>query len=254
MPSLEALGGEYTMALRAATVRPSTTVAALTSLATGLAPQSHGFTEPGLAFLSRLAQLRPVGRELGRAGHPTTIVAHELSVVERSVVGALVGAAGLGRLTGRGCGARQTAVAAHEALAAQQHGVVFVYLNDCDQAGHRSGWMSDDYLAATSEVDAAIGMLAEVADDSLLIVVADHGGGGVTTHDHGEPHPVNDHIPLVLAGPTVTRRHQLTRAVSLLDLPPTLLWWFGVDIPASYEGRVLAEAFAHVPGQAVAAA
>jgi len=254
MPSLDALSRAYTVALRASTVRPSTTVAALTSLATGLAPQTHGFTEPGLAFLSRLTQLRPVARELGRAGHPTTIVAHELSVVERSVVGALAGAAGVGRLTGRGRGARAVAVAAHEALAAQQHGVVFVYINDCDVVGHRSGWMSDDYLAAASEVDAAIGVLADVADDSLFLVMADHGGGGVTTHDHGEPHPVNDHIPLVLAGPNVTRRHQLTRAVSLLDVPPTLLWWFGVEIPASYEGRVLTEAFAPVPGAATVAA
>lgn len=250
MPSLDAIGREYTVAPRAATVRPSTTVAALTSLATGLAPQSHGFTEPGLAFLSRLTRLRPVGRELARAGHATTVVAHELSVVERSLVGALVGAAGIGKLTGRGRGARQVAVAAHETLIAQQHGVVFVYLHDCDQAGHRAGWMSDEYLAAASEVDAALGMLADVAEDSLFIVLADHGGGGVTSHDHDEPHALNDHIPLVLAGPSVTRRHQLTRAVSLLDLPPTLLWWFGVDIPASYEGRVLTEAFARVPGAA----
>ena len=78
MPSLDALGRAYTVALRASTVRPSTTVAALTSLSTGLAPQTHGFTEPGLAFLARLPQLRPVGRELARAGHPTSIVAHEL--------------------------------------------------------------------------------------------------------------------------------------------------------------------------------
>ena len=244
MPSLDALGRAYTVALRASTVRPSTTVAALTSLSTGLAPQTHGFTEPGLAFLARLPQLRPVGRELARAGHPTTIVAHELSVVERSIVGALAGAAGFGKLMGRGRGARAVAVAAHEALAFQQDGVVFVYLNDCDVAGHKHGWMSDEYLRAASDVDAAIGQLAEVAGDTLFLVMADHGGGGVTYRDHDEPHPVNDHIPLVLAGPNVTRRHQLTRPVSLLDVPPTVLWWFGVDVPPTYEGRVLTEAFA----------
>jgi hypothetical protein len=254
MPSLDALGREYTMALRARTVRPSTTVAALTSLATGLAPQTHGFTEPGLAFLGRLTQLRPVARELARAGHPSTIVAHELPVVERSVVGALATAAGIGRLAGRGRTARDIAVAAHEALAAQQYGVVFAYFNECDQAGHRAGWMSDEYLTAASEIDGGIGMLADLAEDSLLIVLADHGGGGVNPRDHGEPHPVNDHIPVVLAGPMVTRRHQLTRAVSLLDVPPTLLWWLGVEIPASYEGRVLSEAFAPVPGAAEVAA
>jgi arylsulfatase A-like enzyme len=43
------------------------------------------------------------------------------------------------------------------------------------------------------------------------------------------------------------RRHQLTRRVSLLDLPPTVLWWFGVDVPATYEGRVLTQAFQPVP-------
>jgi hypothetical protein len=48
----------------------------------------------------------------------------------------------------------------------------------------------------------------------------------------------------------VTRRHQLTRAISLLDVPATVLWWFGVPVPDGYEGRPLAEAFARVSGPA----
>jgi hypothetical protein len=243
MPSLDALGQAYTLALQATTVRPSTTVAALTSLATGLSPQTHGFTEPGLGFLRRLAQLRPVARELGRAAHATEIVAGNTNPVERRVAAALVGAAGIARLTCRGSCASEVATAAREVARAQERGVLFVYLNDCDRAGHEHGWMSDAYLAAAAEVDVAICYLSELARDSLLIVTADHGGGGVTVNDHHEPHPVNDRIPLVLAGPRVTRRHQLTRAISLLDLPPTLLWWFGLEVPETYEGRVLSEAF-----------
>lgn len=131
--------------------------------------------------------------------------------------------------------------------------MLFIYLNDADLAGHAHGWMSPQYLTAAAELDVAIGALSELADDSLVIVLADHGGGGVTAHDHAEPHPVNDRIPLILAGPDVTRRHQLTRAVSLLDVPPTVLWWSGVDVPASYEGRVLSQAFTRVPGAAAAA-
>ncbi len=103
--------------------------------------------------------------------------------------------------------------------------------------------MSPQYRAAAVEIDAAIGVLADLTEHTLLIVMADHGGGGVTKHDHAEPHPINDHIPLILAGPAVTRRHQLTRQVSLLDIPPTLLWWFGLDVPVCYEGRVLTQAF-----------
>jgi hypothetical protein len=41
----------------------------------------------------------------------------------------------------------------------------------------------------------------------------------------------------------VTRRHRLTRPASILDLPPTLCYWFDVPVPESYEGRVLSEAF-----------
>jgi hypothetical protein len=240
MPSLDALSRAYTLALRANTVRPSRTVAALASLATGVAPESHGLIEPGLRFLTRITRLRPLARELGRAGYSSRIVASDLLFSERAVVRVLAAAAGITAVTSAGRRAREVAVAA---LAAQAEGVVFVYLNDADLAGHLHGWMSPQYLEAAAEIDAAVGVLAALADDSLLIVMADHGGGGVTTHDHAEPHLVNDRIPLVLAGPEVTRRHQLTSRISLLDVPPTLLWWFGLEIPPAYEGRPLTQAF-----------
>ena len=62
-------------------------------------------------------------------------------------------------------------------------------------------------------------------------------------NDHDLPHAVNDAIPLVLAGPDVRRHHVITRPVSLLDVPATILDWFGVPIPAGYEGAVLHDAF-----------
>lgn len=243
MPSLDTLARQYTTALRASTVRPSRTVAALASLATGVTPATHGLIEPGLGFLSRLPSLRPLARELSRGGVQSQVVASELLPAERAVLWALTKAAGLGKYRSAGLRAREVARAAQAVALSQSTGLVFVYLNDCDQAGHAHGWMSPQYRSAAVEIDAAIGVLAELSAHTLLIVMADHGGGGVTTHDHAEPHAINDHIPLILAGPDVTRRHQLTRHVSLLDIPPTLLWWFGLDVPVSYEGRVLTQAF-----------
>jgi hypothetical protein len=243
MPSLDALGRAYTLALHATTVRPSRTVAALASLATGVGPASHGLIEPGLSFLGKLIGLRPLARELSRAGLPSQVVASEPAPTERAVVWALAGAAGVSWARAAGRRAREVAGAALVCAAAQPIGALFVYLNDCDQAGHAHGWMSPQYLAAAAEIDAGIGSLAALAEDSLLIVLADHGGGGASLHDHAEPHPANDRIPLILAGPDVTRRHQLTRRISLLDVPPTILWWFGLDVPATYEGRVLSQAF-----------
>jgi len=243
MPSLNALGGAFTRALRASTVRPSATVAALASLATGVGPQSHRLIEPGLRFLPRLRTLRPVARELARNGIPVDIVTTDLGRSAQPVAWALAATAGARRLLAAGQRARETAAAALQLLGEPGERLLFLYLPDCDRAGHAHGWMSVPYLEAAAEVDSAIGLLSAWTQEVTLIVTADHGGGGVRPHEHDEAHPLNDAIPLVLAGPGVTRRRQLTRPVSLLDLPATILWWFGVDVPRCYEGRPLTEAF-----------
>jgi hypothetical protein len=247
MPSLDALGGAFTLARQAHTVRPSATVAALASLATGVSPQTHRLTEPGLGFLSRLRSLRPVARELGRAGIPTDVVTGELGPTALPIAWSLASTAGVRRLVAKGGRARDTATAAQRLLSQPEERLLFLYLPDCDRAGHAYGWMSDPYLAAAAEVDAAVGSLAHWTDEVVFIVTADHGGGGVQANEHDEPHLVNDHIPLVLAGPGVTRRHQLTRAISLLDIPATVLWWFGTRLPDCYEGRPLTDAFVPAP-------
>ena len=70
MPSLHALGRAFTLAHHARTVRPSTTVPALASLATGVGPRTHRFLEPGLAFLSGLGALR---RSRGSSRAPASL-------------------------------------------------------------------------------------------------------------------------------------------------------------------------------------
>lgn len=247
MPSLAALGDAFTLALHARTVRPSATVAALASLATGVGPSTHRLIEPGLRFLPRLGSLRPVAQVLARGGIPSDIVTADLGPAALPVVWALATTAGVRRLTAKGARARETAAAAHRVLATREERLLFVYLPDCDRAGHAHGWMSEPYLEAAREVDAAIGLLSSAVDEAVFIVTADHGGGGVFASEHDEPHPVNDRIPLVLAGPRVTRRHQLTRPISLLDIPATVLWWFGMPAPEGYEGRPLSEAFVPLP-------
>jgi type I phosphodiesterase/nucleotide pyrophosphatase len=251
MPSLDALGRSYTLARRARTVRPSATVAALASLATGVGPDTHRLIEPGLEFLPRLRTIRPVSRVLARAGIPTDIVTADLGPAALPVAWALASTAGVRRLVAKGSRARDTAAAAQRLLSQPEDRLLFVYLPDCDRAGHAHGWMSERYLEAAAEVDAGIGLLSGWTDDAVFLVTADHGGGGVSANEHDEPHPVNDHIPLIVAGPGVTRRHQLTQSISLLDIPATVLWWFGVPVPQGYEGRPLAEAFARTPRPAV---
>jgi len=243
MPSLHTLGQTYTRAEHAVTVRPSVTVAALGSLATGVSPEAHGLIEPGIGFLSRMHRLHPLGDELRRAGHDLAVVLPEMGLFSRSLVGALARAAGVGKLVSGGGTARSMARTARQMLGEIGHGVIVLYLADCDGAGHAHGWMSEPYVDAARRVDAALAELAPLALGDLLIVLADHGGGGVEPHDHDLPHPVNSHIPLVLAGASVAQGYVMRRPVSLLDVPTTILWALGAAIPGSYEGRVLREAF-----------
>ena len=244
MPSLHGLSQAFTVAAEARTVRPSATVAALASLATGVAPDTHRLVQPGLGFLPRVSRLRPVARELARHGVTADVVTAELPAAALPVAWALASAAGVRRLLPAGRRARDTAAAADWLVSEPGTGLVFVYLPDCDEAGHAHGWMSAPYLEAAAEVDAAIGLLSANVDETLLVVVADHGGGGVIATEHHHPHPVNERIPLVLAGPGVAREHRLEGPVSLLDVSATVLWWFGLSVPDVYEGRPLLEAFA----------
>lgn len=242
MPSLDAFAHNYTLALRARTVRPSTTVAALASLATGVGPANHRLVEPGLGFLGRLGSLRPVARELGKGGVATDVVSGELARGAWPVAQALAAAAGVRQVVSGGRTPADAAAAASQILLAGEEQVVFVYLPDCDRAGHAYGWMSPEYSKAAAAVDVAVGQLSSWVEDALVMVLADHGGGGVRPDDHDEPHEINDRIPLIIGGQGATRRHQLTRPVSLLDVPATLLWWFSRPIPPTYEGRPLTEA------------
>lgn len=242
MPSLDAFAHNYTLALRASTVRPSTTVAALASLATGVGPANHRLVEPGLGFLGRLGGLRPVARELGKGGIPVDVVSGELAMGAWPIAHALASAAGVRKVVSGGRTPLDAATATNHILLEGEEQAVFVYLPDCDRAGHAYGWMSTEYLKAASAVDVAVGRLTGWVEDALVMVLADHGGGGVRPDDHDEPHEINDHIPLVIGGVGATRRHQLTRPVSILDVPATLLWWFSRPIPPTYEGRPLTEA------------
>jgi hypothetical protein len=244
MPSLHTLGQTYTRAEHAVTVRPSVTVAALGSLATGVRPEAHGLIEPGIGFLSRMHRLHPLGDELHRHGHDIAVVLPEMGRFSRSLVGALARAASIGKLVTGGNTARSLARTARQVLSEISHGLVVLYLADCDGAGHAHGWMSQPYLAAAARVDAALAEVAPLTRSDLLIVLSDHGGGGIDPRDHDHPHPTNARIPLVLAGASVRRGTALRGPVSLLDVPPTILWALGAAIPGSYEGRVLREVFA----------
>jgi hypothetical protein len=250
MPNLTAFSERAWRPPEASTVRPSITVAALSSLGTGVTPETHGLVDPSLDSLSRLRRLRPLPAELGRLGVRTSVVTGELLPSTRFLVGGLLKLGGVERLIASGSQPRRVAVAMAEELRAP-HGRRFVlgYVRETDIAGHAWGWMSEAYLTAARAVDRGLGILSELAAEpgTLVIVTADHGGGGVLPSDHDHPHPINEAIPLLVAGFGVRTGTGSASSASLLDIPPTVFSGFGGNPPAQWQGRVLSEAFDKEP-------
>ncbi|MBI3791822.1 MAG: alkaline phosphatase family protein [Gemmatimonadetes bacterium] len=248
LPTLTRLRARGASTLDGATVSPSVTAAAMTSLFTGVPPAVHGVESDRFHIPSAKRGLRPMTRVLADSGMPVSVFLAELPFVFRGLGRRFAHAAGVPNAQFAGDDAPDILASARQALATQRRGLILFHWPDADQAGHSHGWMSRTYADAARRLDDALGLLVaqcEVGRDpgTLLIALADHGGGGARPRDHDSPHPLDRTIPIVLAGGGV-QPGALTPGASLLDIAPTVLWSLGVPQPAGWSGRPLLEAFA----------
>jgi arylsulfatase A-like enzyme len=228
------------------TVAPSVTAAAMASLFTGASPEVHGLRSDRFHLPRRRGPVHPLPRVLADAGLPTSGFVRRLPWMFRGLGRRMARHLGVHCTCFMGRSSREILFAAWEQLASQERGLIFLHWPDADLAGHEHGWMSDEYARAAHRMDQALGFLAALADverdpGTLLIALADHGGGGANLHDHDSDHPLDRTIPLLLVGASVTGEE--LDEPSLLDVPATVLWALGVPLPASYVGRPLCEAF-----------
>lgn len=233
--------------LRATTVTPSVTAAAMATLLTGAAPERHGVQSDRFALPRSRGLVHPWARLLSAHRLETTVLLARIPAIYAPVARGF--AALLGVTDTRFAGTSCAAIAADTArvLRRQPTGVILAHLPDADRAGHAHGWMSDPYAEAARALDEALARIAHEIDlddpAELLIACADHGGGGAHAQSHDSHHHADTTIPVVLAGGAV-RPGDLGPDVAFADLPATLLWSFGVPIPATYAGRPLLHAFA----------
>lgn len=88
--------------------------------------------------------------------------------------------------------------------------LTFFHLRGPDLAGHLTGWGSAPYDAAVAAADAEIGRLvdaltgdADLADEVVVVVTADHGGMPGTRHHEDPAAPADYTVPFVVWGPGV---------------------------------------------------
>lgn len=236
------------------TVAPSVTACAMTSLFTGAAPELHGMQSDKFGIPRPRGTIHPMPKLLAQHGLPSSVHLAQVPFWFRGLARKFAQILGLSNAGFHNGESREILDGARETILRQRAGLILLHWPDADSAGHASGWMSPQYGRAARRMDAAFGDLVTLLDapnraDTLLIALADHGGGGVQRDDHDSQHPLDRTIPILLRGAAVNAG-PLAGPVSLLDVPATVLWALGVARPSSYAGRPISEAFA----EAVAAA
>ena len=104
------------------------------------------------------------------------------------------------------------------------------------------------YRATLGNLDAAFehlwdGLVARgVADDTVFVVIGDHGEGLFLPEHHGIAHgfylyPSTLHVPWIVRGPGIAVGHVVKGLSQQLDLAPTLAGLFGLSTEAGLEGH-----------------
>lgn len=114
-----------------------------------------------------------------------------------------------------------------------------------------SNWKENypDYLGCCHSLDANVGRLVDTLkelgmwDNTILIYTSDHGSHFLTRGREAEYkrtcHDASIHIPLIAVGPGFGGGKVVRHAVSLMDLPATVLDAAGIPLPAGWAGRSL---------------
>lgn len=236
--------GASTMSAR--TVSPSLTWPAMTSIMSGIHPEDHGVLADSVHIPKPKVKLAPLPELLQRAGFPSTAFMGEIPMLYKGIGSRIARGLGFAETRFSGDTAPEVLLAAKSTLRTQKRGLIFFHWADADRAGHEHGWMSREYGDAAKRLDATLALLTattgvETDPHTLLIALADHGGGGIDADDHRGDHPLNVTIPLIMIGGGL-RPRQLVGA-SLLDVPATVAWALGVAPHSTYVGRALTEAF-----------
>jgi predicted AlkP superfamily pyrophosphatase or phosphodiesterase len=126
--------------------------------------------------------------------------------------------------------------------------VMFVHFPSNDNVGHKIGWGTPEQIKAVEGADAAVGKVldalaeAGVADQTIVIVTADHGGFGKT---HGPEDARARHIPWIIKGKGIRENVDMTfypkLEINTEDTFATSCYLLGIPLSPDLDGKPIME-------------
>ena len=113
---------------------------------------------------------------------------------------------------------------------------IFFYQCQADEAGHKYGWMSGEYMQAIrNALDNVQHLTRLLPDDYKVIVTADHGGHN---RIHGTDCAEDMTIPFFMLHKSITPG-RFTDDVCITDIAPTVVKMLGTEPDPDWEGKAL---------------
>jgi predicted AlkP superfamily pyrophosphatase or phosphodiesterase len=131
-------------------------------------------------------------------------------------------------------------------IEAKKPNLCFIHFTDTDSTGHKFGWGSPEQMQAFADEDAGLALVlkairkAGLAEKSVIIVTADHGGHAKT---HGSNSPEDMTVPWIAWGQHVKKHGTITAPVLTCDTTATALWLLDIPRPAELDGKPVTSAF-----------
>lgn len=125
--------------------------------------------------------------------------------------------------------------------------LLYVHFNNPDAVGHNIGHLTPEYYASIEQIDEYIGKIyrayeaAGIAEETLFIVTADHGGINKT---HGGLHDTEKYSMFAVAGKNVTNTE--IENMYIRDTSAVVLHALGIAQPETYTSRIPNGIFADV--------
>jgi predicted AlkP superfamily pyrophosphatase or phosphodiesterase len=261
MPVLKQLAAEGARTWVAHTIYPSITLPAHTSMLTGVGPDQHKILWNEWIPSNGLVTVPTIFAEAKQAGFSTAMFVGKEKFRHLALPGTLdefdfnprdkvevtkIVAGEAKAMKEPTVLARDVAQDAAPFIVSNQPALCFIHFTDTDNTGHQYGWGSPEQIRAFGDVDVALGVVlkairaAGLADQSVVIVTADHGGHGKT---HGLSIPDDMNIPWIAWGRGVRRNFEITAPVMTCDTAATALWLLDLPRPDNLDGKPVTSAF-----------